>query len=80
MTWQPIETAPKDGTEVLCWCPSAAMVPVVMHFSSAEYFEREYGDAEYIEEGWHLSYSYPNGLAECTWEPTHWMPLPEPPK
>jgi hypothetical protein len=80
MTWQPIETAPKDGTEVLVWCPSAALVPLAMHFSSEEYFAREYGDPDYMEAGWYLSYSYPDGLPECTWEPTHWMPLPEPPK
>ena len=22
MNWQPIETAPRDGTSVLCWLPS----------------------------------------------------------
>ena len=77
--WQPIETAPKDQTEVLVWV-RGEIIPLVMAFFSREYYAREYGDAEYMEDGWRLSYGYPGHLPESTWEPTHWMPLPEPPR
>lgn len=78
--WQPIETAPKDGTEVLVWCSKCALVPIAMSYSSAAYFELEYGDPEYMEEGWYMSWSYPVDPPEVTWQPTHWMPLPPPPQ
>jgi Protein of unknown function (DUF551) len=59
MNWQPIETAPKDGTDILVYSneriisahwsvPADAWVEVVHDYSFAA--------------------------------PTHWMPLPEPPK
>ena len=77
--WQPEETAPKDGTEVLVWV-KGEIIPMVMRYSSEEYFAKAYGDAQYMDAGWYLSYAYPDGLPECTWEVTHWMPLPERPK
>lgn len=77
--WRPIETAPRDGAEVLVWCPEEALVPLAMQFSSREYFLREYGDADYMEEGWYLFYSYPDGMHEETCRPTHWKPFNRPP-
>lgn len=79
MKWQPIETAPKDGAEVLTW-DADWQLPLMMHFSSKERFERDYGDPNYMEEGWYVSYRYPEpGFAEEPANPTHWMPLPDPP-
>ena len=80
--WQPIETAPRDGTDVQLWS-KRALCPVYGHYNSAEYFEKEYGDKNYMEEGWYYSFKYPfdEVLPEYTLEnPTHWMPLPQSPE
>ncbi|WP_103171560.1 DUF551 domain-containing protein [Paracoccus sp. SY] len=63
MTWQPIDTAPKDGTPVLCFTPDD-------HFSPVTGMDVLWFD------GGHWLY---NG-DPWPWNPTHWMPLPEPPK
>ena len=77
--WQPIETAPRDGTSVLVHSIKWSQ-PTMMYFSSKEYFEKEYGDPDYMYEGWYIShgmvFDQPN---EYTYDPTHWMPLPKPP-
>ena len=72
--WQPIETAPKDGTKILvfcrhgeceisewyeCWKTNYVLV------EGTEYFEKH---ETLYQEGWNS-----NGF-------THWMPLPEPPE
>lgn len=62
MKWQPIETAPKDGTCVLLFEPCQPI-------------------GASMEVGW-----YDSGLGAwysmsgCALKPTHWLPLPEPPK
>jgi hypothetical protein len=76
--WQPIETAPKDGRDVLLfWCdeygPDTIQVYACGHW-------REFGDGSrgWIGESFHAS-------EKCFWtrllgeHPTHWMPLPDPP-
>lgn len=57
--WLPIETAPKDGTRILCAHPHFGVR--AMHFEQGE---------------WWLS------GCSCSDDgpPTHWQPLPEPPK
>ena len=61
MTWRPIETAPKDGTDIL------------LGFEPAIGWQR-------IGKAW-------GGQWVSAWnhhpihdQPTHWMPLPEPPE
>lgn len=63
--WLPIETAPRNGTMILVYRPDSKR-----------------GDAYIPRVGtdiWKVS-------RECWWhsnhwsQPTHWMPLPEPPK
>lgn len=62
--WQPIETAPRDGTEILC----CECVEIFIGFWSGNNVD---GYWDSYEEGAHYIDSY---------SPTHWMPLPEPPK
>ena len=66
--WQPIETAPTDGTAVLCW-----------PFNYSSLFE---GKAEpeivigfFSEDDW-----WCESTVAKTFDPTHWRPLPTPPE
>lgn len=72
MNWQPIETAPKDGTMILAWC---------------EHINAKYAKNA-VAEGWAgpvvANWINHNG-GGWTWHGlagqfTHWMPLPEPPR
>jgi len=65
MNWQPIETAPKDGTFVLL---SGHELPVWQ----GSWVGRV---GRYPINGWTRFNS-----VDIDWSPTHWMPLPEPPK
>lgn len=56
--WQTIDTAPKDGTEVLLWLGDDVALG----------YWREDAQAFDSEVGWIRPM------------PTHWMPLPDPPK
>ncbi|WP_427916320.1 DUF551 domain-containing protein [Stenotrophomonas maltophilia] len=62
MTWKPISSAPRDGTEVLLWDGSGQ---AVCHWDGKHW--------ALIYTGWHAVDSQFD-------DPTHWMPLPEPPK
>ena len=66
MDWQPIETAPRDGSTILAWhhiyhCPIAV-------------FWRE--SPSLWPEPW-IEKTYSNCWPEAAF--THWAPLPEPP-
>lgn len=63
--WMPIETAPRDGTDVLCWV-GFTYTPeqhVILHWSEGDWI------TDYMVDYWAASY-----------EPTHWQPLPDPPE
>ena len=67
MEWQPIETAPKEPRTTIL-----AMVDGYVRFVS-------YGKTSHIPiYGWCLADQVPEDADLC--DPTHWMPLPEPPK
>lgn len=57
-TWFPIETAPKDGTDVLVWDKAFVIAYYETHIPPPRWRSTD----EMIP-----------------LEPTHWMPLPEPP-
>lgn len=67
MEWLPIESAPKDGRDLWLYTPSDEPAQVVGYWADS------WG-------GWNWRDSV---IADCAAEellPTHWMPLPEPPK
>lgn len=66
MKWQPIETAPKDGTTILLWSPRMQWekqknIAIMAYWSDCGWYDGHGG-------GW-------GGRAF-----SHWMPLPEPPQ
>lgn len=79
--WQPIETAPKDGTTIIMWHGKSGLkdrVVVGAYDASAHYPWRFLNnpfplcDREHDGGGDGMSNAF-------TTEPTHWMPLPKPP-
>ena len=73
--WQPIETAPRDGTWILLtggsieysWDGDSQPAAVVGQYAIALTTER-----------WQFAW-YDGGYYGEYVDPTHWMPLPEPP-
>ena len=68
--WRPIETAPMDGTDILCWC-------VEPEFEGEENPRTEqrvcfFSQMQEDYSCWMSHYGYEQ-------RPTHWMPLPQPP-
>lgn len=69
--WQPINTAPRDGTLIDIWatgrCPDC--------------FWEECDGEDFMLSGWRQRYaeSPGNSFSIDDLEPTHWMPLPQPP-
>lgn len=75
--WRPIESAPKDGSQFLVW------VHAEQHGENDE-DEQRVADISFCDIGWwRTPYGYVDYGANQTHDvehPTHWMPLPEPPK
>ena len=73
--WQPIETAPKDGTRVLLYRPGG--------WPSARVTVGNYSDERYHTRPrpyWTHDLERMEGkVATRHRQPTHWMPLPAPP-
>lgn len=76
MKWEPIETAPKDGTWVLLWFPHRNLAIGGCWDWAGE------GDWEMGIQDWQEWRTDDDVVIqeEPGLEPTHWMPLPEPPK
>ena len=69
--WQPIKTAPKDGTQILAMDKYGQCVVV-------EFFERDDGSCN-----WETGHSETRGgfiRYFCNTPLIYWMPLPDPPK
>ncbi len=74
MEWKPIETAPKDGTKIDLWYPHGIGRVIDSYWHSIQAWGRD--EQIPADEG------DPTEIAFVTLgcEPTHWMPLPEPPQ
>lgn len=72
--WEPIETAPKDGTEIFVWGSLEACAHARPHIG-CEDIERVFWYSEY--ESWCVFSTQCEGWVP---EPTHWQPLPPPPE
>ncbi len=80
-TWQPIETAPKDGTDILVMCdiwPGTKSGRAEECDSINTYVAGWWEDDEGGGGAW-ICYMAATLNPECPVEPTHWMPLPLPP-
>lgn len=64
MSWRPIETAPRDGSGILAFWGADTRCD-----------ERSYGVIVFVNGEW----TNPDNYSVTYGEPTHWMPLPEPP-
>lgn len=62
--WQPIETAPKDGTRILVWPYWSDGTPEVVKWVKMRR----------VPDRWEV-----HGGTFLNSQPTHWMPLPDPP-
>ncbi len=81
MQWQPIETAPKDGTEV-----------IIVHYTADGVMRLTVEGpftASFCDNRWRSSWDGEEVVEYMDWggtdykvimSPTHWMHLPEPPK
>ena len=70
--WQPIETAPRDGTRILLWCNCDKWSRAVIGaFDIQKYHAkpRPYWNYGWLGVGWARQNP-----------PRYWQPLPEPPK
>jgi hypothetical protein len=67
--WQPIETAPRDGTNIQLWWPAEFHAPVTGHWNTGKWSNAGIG--------WKLS-GWGDVISRS--EPTHWMLLPKAPK
>ena len=76
-TWQPIETAPKDGTRVLLFIPHIGHMIQIGYWWETE--TREYGKVVRSRAGWYWGQMSLGPLSDDGPLPTHWMAIPPPP-
>lgn len=85
--WLPIESAPKDGTNILVYTEIATqpVVHIAWYRSEAEYEESgKFCFSDFCLEEWEGWWSYTRSSVSQRklddFPPTHWMPLPQPPQ
>jgi hypothetical protein len=78
MEWQPIETAPKDGTVIHVWADGFEWPETVRWEFYDENTAKEIGEDGYWSYAEGMLAEYTDGCEPETW--THWRPLPEPPQ
>lgn len=70
MTWQTMDTAPKDGTVVDLWVDGERRADCYWRIGE------DFGESE---DGWCQMYAEASSSFAVLGVPTHWMPLPEDP-
>ncbi len=70
MQWQPIETAPRDGTRILA---TDGVEVSTTHWEDCWACHAEIAHGPGDDGGWTIYDHHEE------WNPTHWMPLPPPP-
>lgn len=77
--WQPIETAPKDGTKILLFQPADKQDELSIETGEWE----DYAYKKWYKVGVDMKKlrTVNGGYWVCSYifNPTHWMPLPDPP-
>jgi hypothetical protein len=73
MKWQPIETAPKDGTPVIVG------IAGLKNSVGEAYWWEGYDDCGLNGSGWQTWDGANHTRTVYTTQPTHWMPFPEEP-
>ena len=68
--WQPIETAPKDGTRILIWDGYMCLATWSDCCNHGQFETAPGWQIFQCEDSWHSVAAY---------NPTYWQPLPEPP-
>jgi hypothetical protein len=78
MKRQPIETAPRDGTDVIVfWADETEQdYAAVAWFRRWDDVKDIGGDWTRDDEGW---WTYVSSVSQVKIEPAHWVPFPEPP-
>jgi hypothetical protein len=81
-SWQPIETAPRDGSRVLCWAPG--WQPCLLIWKLNNRIQYAHSQKAMLDHAIEYFGDYDEwddyDLALSGNGPTHWLPLPEPPK
>lgn len=72
--WQPIETAPQDGSFILLYRPDA---PDWARVAIGSYND-QHGNKK-PKPYWELHFRWSNIIMCRNWQPTHWMPRPQAP-
>lgn len=71
--WQPIETAPRDGRNLLLWDADSQSHEIALWSEPHQLWAIDYTDS--MPPSAHAKVSPSN----TCYVPTHWMPLPTPP-
>lgn len=82
--WQPIETAPKDGREILVWRDDCGILLArwtspAEFLTDAECEQSGMTDDDLHKEDWFYADFISGGRMEGAEAPTKWMKMPEPP-
>lgn len=85
--WQDISTAPKDGTPILAYGGAAgynsdygSWNPAPLRYPAPSKYVVIWREGESTERAIWRFCSYDSGYYGEWEEPTHWLPLPKPPK